>query len=199
MIIINRDKRYLKTEKAIHNEFYNLLKTCSYEDMTVEKLCEKAVISKNTFYAHYKNKDELFDCMLNNFISELGEKVLNTHRFDKTLTIDSFKKDIEIIFDYFYLHREEFFLFYKNDSQINFSRRLVLRSKKFSVQWMCNFLDIPELDEKALLLLEVFHTGTGIFLKNWVMHPDAVSFDEAKSLTISTQLPTLEKLISVLT
>lgn len=197
-MILNHDKRYLKTEKAIHNEFYNLLKNNRYSDITIEKLCENAVISKNTFYAHYKNKDELFDSILNNFINELGEKAINIHRLDKVLTVDSFKKDIEIIFDYFRLHREEFFLFYKNDNPINFSRRLVLRSKKFSAQWMQKFLGIPELDEKTLLLLEVFHTGTGIFLKNWVMHPDKISFEESKKLTVLTQLPVLEKIIDIL-
>ena len=50
---MKQDKRYIKTEKLIHNAFFELLKDESYNSITVEKICEKAFIGKNTFYSHY--------------------------------------------------------------------------------------------------------------------------------------------------
>lgn len=47
------DLRVVKTKENITHSFLELLEKKSIEKITVKELCEKARISRNTFYQHY--------------------------------------------------------------------------------------------------------------------------------------------------
>lgn len=55
------DKRIRKTKKAIKRAFLDLLQYRPFDGITVTELCEKADVSRITFYAHYADKIELAD------------------------------------------------------------------------------------------------------------------------------------------
>ena len=50
------DLRVRKTKFALYDAFVLLLSTESYEDITINKLCDKAGIRRATFYKHYADK-----------------------------------------------------------------------------------------------------------------------------------------------
>ena len=50
------DLRVVKTKENITHSFLELLEKKSIEKITVKELCEKARISRNTFYQHYQYK-----------------------------------------------------------------------------------------------------------------------------------------------
>lgn len=53
------DLRVQKTRSALLNALYDLMSQKSLDDITVTKICEKAVIRKATFYKHFSDKTEL--------------------------------------------------------------------------------------------------------------------------------------------
>ena len=53
------DLRVQKTLRGIRDAFAELCKEMSLDKITVKALCERALINKATFYAHYENLDEL--------------------------------------------------------------------------------------------------------------------------------------------
>ena len=53
------DLRVKKSLRGIRNAFAELCKETSIDKITVKALCERALINKATFYAHYENLDEL--------------------------------------------------------------------------------------------------------------------------------------------
>lgn len=55
------DLRVRKTRKAIDEAFMELLQKKPLDKITVRELCEKAMISKGTFYKHYKDVYDLYD------------------------------------------------------------------------------------------------------------------------------------------
>lgn len=50
------DLRVVKTKENITHSFLELLEKKSIEKITVKELCEKARISRNTFYQHHQYK-----------------------------------------------------------------------------------------------------------------------------------------------
>ncbi len=62
------DRRIQKTEDAIRRSFTELLGTTAFDDITITKLCDKAQISRITFYAHYSDKYALVDAMFQELI-----------------------------------------------------------------------------------------------------------------------------------
>ena len=69
----NTDLRIIKTRRAIRLAFEELLKQTDYSQITVSAIARKALINRNTFYAHYDSVDAL----LNELYRENIEKAWN--------------------------------------------------------------------------------------------------------------------------
>lgn len=59
------DLRFTKTEYLIKSEFIKLLERKQFSDISVSEICKYALCSRNAFYAHYANKDDLLDSIIN--------------------------------------------------------------------------------------------------------------------------------------
>lgn len=70
------DLRYIKTERAIREAFFALLEEGEFEKITVKDITERALINRNTFYLHYKDKFDLINSILVGFIQDLSAKAL---------------------------------------------------------------------------------------------------------------------------
>ncbi len=66
------DLRIQKTKNALYNAFFSMLEDMTFEEITVNALCEKADIRRATFYKHYSDKLDF----LNSVTKQLR------HRFD---------------------------------------------------------------------------------------------------------------------
>ena len=54
------DLRIRKTYLALHNAFMELLTEKRFEELTVNELCDRAMIRRTTFYKHFADKYEYF-------------------------------------------------------------------------------------------------------------------------------------------
>ena len=72
----DNDLRVKKTHLAIRNAFLELLSEYDYDKITVTMLCERAMINRKTFYAHYAYMDELMaeymSDLADEFMKEIG-------------------------------------------------------------------------------------------------------------------------------
>ncbi|MCD8014178.1 MAG: TetR/AcrR family transcriptional regulator [Lachnospiraceae bacterium] len=75
-----RDRRTRYTIKAIKDAFLSLEKEMAYDEISVKKLCERAEISRATFYLHYDELGEVLDEVLDDallFSEESNENTLD--------------------------------------------------------------------------------------------------------------------------
>ena len=54
------DLRIRKTYKALKDTFLELLSEKKFEDITVNELCERAMVRRATFYKHFADKYDFF-------------------------------------------------------------------------------------------------------------------------------------------
>lgn len=54
------DLRILKTHKALGETFFTLLCEKPFEDITVQELCNRAMVRRATFYKHFADKYDFF-------------------------------------------------------------------------------------------------------------------------------------------
>lgn len=73
---MQQDKRTVKTEKAIREAFLALLRKKDIDQVTVNDICEAAMISRNTFYGHYADKYLLLETLSKEFIHQILNKVI---------------------------------------------------------------------------------------------------------------------------
>ncbi|MBQ8596037.1 MAG: TetR/AcrR family transcriptional regulator [Oscillospiraceae bacterium] len=178
---MKQDKRYIKTEKLIHNAFFELLKDESYNGITVEKICENAFIGKNTFYSHYKNKDDFLFCIINRFSKDYMTDLENCASLDvhNDRSVEVF---IESFFSSVKNHVNEYSLLMKNDSQINFSERLLVSGRNFFIEHLEKISGSKITDIKSILLMDSLASAILRLQRGYVLHQNEVSFDEIVEL-----------------
>lgn len=77
------DLRIQKTYLALHNAFTGLLEHKRFEDITINELCERAMIRRTTFYKHFADKYEYYTFYLKeiaeSFHEEIPSEILNSN------------------------------------------------------------------------------------------------------------------------
>ncbi|MCI2887263.1 TetR/AcrR family transcriptional regulator [Staphylococcus hominis] len=71
----NQDLRVQRTKKALITTFSDLLETKSFDNITIQDLCEKANVRRSTFYRHFNDKYNL----LNHIVGTLIEYFRTLH------------------------------------------------------------------------------------------------------------------------
>ena len=83
-----------KTKKAFADSLVQLSKDRQLNKITVKEICEKAELSRNAFYFHYKDINDLIEDIEDNIVSEVQVVLKNIEsiKFPKSVyaTIDSF-------------------------------------------------------------------------------------------------------------
>ena len=81
------DLRILKTKKGLYDALLHLMGEKPFEAIKVSEICEKAMINRSTFYAHFEDKYSLFNALILDLKNELdfalskNQKILNTKEY----------------------------------------------------------------------------------------------------------------------
>lgn len=136
------DLRYVKTEIAIKEAFYKLIKTDGFSNITVKKIIELANINRSTFYIHYKDVYDLLDQieeeLLNGFVEITKSESINT-LLNKHLNWQDIEKFFSIFINYLYDNGELFILLQSEKGDPAFINKFNEMSK--SVWKDVNFTD----------------------------------------------------------
>ena len=79
------DLRVLRTHKMIIDAFFHLVEEKGYDCVTIQDIADEAMINRATFYAHFKDKQDLyeqiFDFAINAFTSVIDtEQIIVSNR-----------------------------------------------------------------------------------------------------------------------
>lgn len=69
------DLRIQKTYMALHNAFESLLEEKRFEELTVNELCQRAMIRRTTFYKHFADKYEYFSFYIQEMTRSFQERL----------------------------------------------------------------------------------------------------------------------------
>jgi AcrR family transcriptional regulator len=53
------DARAVRTRDALAMALYALMRERTYEEITVQEICERATVGRSTFYAHFQDKNDI--------------------------------------------------------------------------------------------------------------------------------------------
>ena len=92
------DLRVIKTKNLIYSTLMNLMKEKTFEEIRVSDICNRALINRSTFYAHYEDKYDLLVDFINNLKEEFVAKLSkNRNNLD---TRDYYIELIKVFLDY---------------------------------------------------------------------------------------------------
>lgn len=146
---MKQDLRFKKTERLIRQTALELLSKKSIEEITVGEICEKAEISRNTFYGHFEDKFSLLKKFSEDFAEELAIHIENLS--PETGYENSIRLTAEILFEYLSEHEKLLRILSKNDPKFwdTFENRLCEIVAKYS-------------DDKKTYLYSVYSCGATV-------------------------------------
>lgn len=93
---MNTDLRIIKTHKAIHQAFIELLTEMPFEQVRVHHITERALVNRSTFYKYYSGKSDLAGKIIANLKNNF-EKIRN-QRLTQTTSTGTLQEMSELLF-----------------------------------------------------------------------------------------------------
>lgn len=76
------DLRVRRTKTLLSNALIELMQTVPYNKISINDICDAAMVHRATFYNHFYDKDDLFNYILTSISEELYEKAKNNEEFN---------------------------------------------------------------------------------------------------------------------
>ena len=125
-----------KTKKAFADSLVMLSKDRQLNKITVKELCEKAELSRNAFYFHYKDINDLIEDIEDNIISEIQGVLREIEKiaFPKSVyaTIDGF-------IDLFEERKDTVLMLMDKSFSTSFTERISTMFSEFNYQYFREF------------------------------------------------------------
>ncbi|MFE4810625.1 TetR/AcrR family transcriptional regulator [Peribacillus simplex] len=145
----NLDRRITRTRQVIYETFISLIFEKEFTQMSIKDITNHANISRSTFYAHYQDKYDLLEKIIQEKLSELSELLLGS----KSKYIN-YQSNIEIPDPYFVTFFEHLainnkfyhIMFTKMDSS-------EFRSKIFEVIRESFYIRVSSMEKEQSLLV----------------------------------------------
>lgn len=67
------DKRVLKTKTALRDALLDLIREKDFENIKTKEICERAMVSRNTFYNYFSDKYALLEYCFEDYEERFGE------------------------------------------------------------------------------------------------------------------------------
>ncbi|UPK42447.1 TetR/AcrR family transcriptional regulator [Paenibacillus pabuli] len=119
------DRRIIRTRVMISEAFLNILPQKSFAEISVVDIAEQANINRSTFYAHFLDKDDLLDSMVNEKFQLLDQ--LLTKRNTRLGSLPSLNEPdpiFSVLFEHILEHDEFYRVMLLIDPAGNFNSRL---------------------------------------------------------------------------
>lgn len=162
----NLDLRITKTDKMIKDAFIELADTIGFEKITVMNLTKKAMISRTTFYSHYKDKYDLLEQIENEILDGMKNEVLDGIKNITTeyYSIDNNFSFILKIYKYVEKNKQIFKLLYCNNIDESFYFKFYGTLKTlYNNNIDTSMIEIPE--NYAINLIISVHTS---IISEWI-------------------------------
>ncbi|URZ86610.1 TetR/AcrR family transcriptional regulator [Floricoccus penangensis] len=181
-----KDLRVLRTNKMIMSAFIGLLRNKTYDKITISEIADEAMINRATFYAHFQDKQDLYEKLIEYFLKDMA-RLLDEEKVIEGENVNI--REIEIVL-------AKFFQFIKEKPEV---AQVVIDStnedfllNKLMDNFKERYNDIfkkLEVRENDIIVPTEFiaYYISGIFistLKWWIKNPDAMKPVDLSHLVI---------------
>lgn len=100
-----QDLRIIKTHRQLEQALLNCLQTTPFHKITIEQLCQKAMVNRSTFYSYYQDKEDFLKRFIEQQLSLFKEKVdvqfilANPMHIHDTIYMDSFQQILQFLYE----------------------------------------------------------------------------------------------------
>ena len=183
------DLRIQKTYQALHNAFTILLEEKNFEEITVNELCDAAMIRRTTFYKHFADKYEYFQFYLTG-ISE----TFKSHTTADALAADPLAYSINMLHEMFQFVKSHKKLVdgLRNSNMMSFLYQSLQDLIVSELGNVFSTLQSYPLTPKNELMISFYAGGLINVVYWWMNHPDELNEEEISEFLVKSIAPPKE-------
>lgn len=136
------DVRVLKSKNKLNFAILNLLGKKNKEEITVSELCQLASVNRNTFYAHYKDVNELVDEVRANYLEVFLKQIR-----DLTLRGESLQKVLNVLLESIAYNHDTYTILFNDRNDSSFLYTLVQLALKDAIDDLKLKSDVVSLSD----------------------------------------------------
>ena len=167
-----------KTKKAFEDSLAYLAKDHQLNKISVKEICEVAQLSRNAFYFHYKDINDLISDIENNIISEVADIL---HDMEEIGFPRSVYATIDCFIDLFEARRDTVLMLMDKSFSTSFTERMSKMFSDFNYEYFRKFNG-----DRSRVSYEFFYIylsgGFYDVVRYWLDHQDKMSKSSLKGL-----------------
>lgn len=175
------DKRVTKTKALIEAAYLASLKEVGYKKTTVKEICDRAYISRKTFYCHYETIDFLFEELMDRcFQHQSLELSIKIHEAQVKYYFTDYPKYEQIVFELF-CESNRIIAENRDTLKIFFETEDPFVEKYIRTRCISSQLPFPHNESLPVQMChEIISAEKYTFLKYAVLHPEMPVEDLAR-------------------
>lgn len=181
------DLRVQKTLQRIHDSFFQCILRTPFSKITINDITSTALVNKTTFYAHYKDKYDLRQRLVEETLAEFRNNInlsfVNMNHEDA----DRYAKDVQVPLLSIFQNREKFKLLWHPNLECDVSAQMQLAFEKHLRMILKNrqFLHQDQmLSPKDELFVRLFAGNAMCTIRWWLEYCPEMPLEEvAETIT----------------
>ena len=169
-----------RTKKAFENSLTELSKQYPFNKITVKMLCDQAELSRNAFYFHYKDINDLLKSIEEDVVNEIVSLLETLEKVDFP---ENVYVSVESLINIFDERRDTVLMLFDKNYSVSFTTKM---SKVYSDFYYRYFCRLHHRDDKKVrydFFYMFLSSGFYGILRHWLENPDLMSKEELTQLT----------------
>ena len=168
-----------RTKKAFETSLTELAKEYPFNKITVKMICEKAELSRNAFYFHYKDINGLLVSIEEDVITEITELLQTLEKVDFP---ENVYVSIESLINIFDERRDTVLMLFDKSYSVSFTTKVSKVYSEFNFRYFCRY---HNNDKKIKYDFFYMFLSSGFYgiIRHWLENPDLMTKEELVQLT----------------
>ena len=166
----NLDRRVIRSQSMLRNALIHEIDEKGYDAVSVNDIVRRADLNRSTFYAHYKDKQDLLHQTFQAILAELNEKLKEFANPKDTLpTTEEVKHYTQLVFEHIAEHHDFYRVMLLKKGDLEFISELEHHLELMIFQRFSQFTFIErDLEIPMSLLIAYSHSAFIGIIKWWL-------------------------------
>lgn len=168
-----------RTKKAFENSLTELSKQFPFNKITVKMLCDKAELSRNAFYFHYKDINDLLRSIEDDVVNEIVSLLEMIEKIDFP---ENVYVSVESLINIFDERRDTVLMLFDKNYSVSFTTKVSKIYSDFNFKYFCRY---HNNDKKIKYDFFYMFLSSGFYgiIRYWLENPGLMTKEELIQLT----------------
>ena len=168
-----------RTKKAFENSLTELAKEYPFNKITVKMLCDRAELSRNAFYFHYKDINDLLRSIEDDIVNEIVSLLEVIEKVDFPENVYG---SVEALINIFDERRNTVLMLFDKNYSVSFTTKVSKIYSDFNFKYFCRF---HNNDKKTKYDFFYMFLSSGFYgiIRYWLENPGLMTKEELINLT----------------